>query len=85
MVMTTDSEVADVAWDVGSVVAQAHSMNPGNKRATLKAMCFLIIDFLKGCLDQNTRLDPRLRLGLLPEPKSANEGVGVSAQTGARW
>jgi hypothetical protein len=24
-------------------------------------------------------------LGLLPEPKPADEGVGVSAQTGARW
>jgi hypothetical protein len=44
--MTADPEVTDVPWDGGSVVAQAHSMNPSDNTVTLKAMCFLMMEFL---------------------------------------
>jgi hypothetical protein len=44
--MATDSEVTDGACDVGSVVAHAHSMHASNNRAMLKAMHFLMMEFL---------------------------------------
>jgi hypothetical protein len=43
--MTADSEVTDGPWEVGSVVAHAHSMHASNNTVTLKAMCFLMMEF----------------------------------------
>jgi hypothetical protein len=45
--MTAGLGVTDEPWDVGSVVAQAHSMTPSKNMLAFKAIFFPIVQFLK--------------------------------------